>query len=112
MNPADLYLYDIGKLAQNLSGEFGGLSYEKFSEDANKIESAARRFAIMEERWTWLPREKQRELGPIDWLALAGRWDRQAGRHVGIDSKILWETIVQKLPGLNEKVEELLKQAA
>lgn len=112
MNPADLYLYDIGKLAQSLSGEFGSLSFEKFAEDGNKIESAARRFTIMEERWTWLPHEEKRELGPIDWRVVAGRWDPQAGRHVGVDAKILWETIVNKLPGMSEKVEELLKKAA
>jgi uncharacterized protein with HEPN domain len=110
MNPANLYLYDIGKLAENLSGEFSSLSFEKFSEDTKKVESAARRFTIMRERWKLLTGEQQNELGPIDWSAVTGKWDREGGKHVGIDSKVLWETIVNKLPGMGEKVEELLKK--
>jgi uncharacterized protein with HEPN domain len=110
MNPANLYLYDIGKLAENLSGEFGNLSYEKFSEDTAKVESAARRFGIMQERWKVLPGEQQNELGPIDWGVVAGKWDGEAGRHVGVDSRILWETIANKLPGMSQKVEELLQK--
>jgi uncharacterized protein with HEPN domain len=47
---------------------------------------------------------------PIDWYAVTGRWDRKAGLHVGVDSKRLWETIVQKLPEMNRKAEELLKR--
>ena len=109
MNPWNLYLYDIeGRLTQNLSGEFGGLSFEKFSGDEGKIESAARRFTIMQERWRQLTGEQQRRIGAIDWPAVAGKWE--AGRHSGVDPKILWETIVNKLPAMAENVEELLKE--
>ena len=109
MSVAGLYLYDIGKLAEKLSKEFGTLPHDKFAEDTNKTESAARRLAIMEERWSWLPRRVREQITPIDWRAVTGKWDRKAGRHVGVDSKQLWETIVQKLPEMSRKVEELLK---
>jgi uncharacterized protein with HEPN domain len=110
MSVAGLYLYDIGKLAEKLSKEFGALPYEKFAEDTKNIESAAGRLVIMKERWTWLPRNVRQELVPIDWCAVTGKWDRKAGRHLGVDSKRLWETIVQKLPEMNRKAEELLKR--
>jgi uncharacterized protein with HEPN domain len=109
MSVAGLYLYDIGKLAEKLSKEFDSLPYEKFAEDAEKVESAVGRLVIMKERWDWLPRRGQEQLTPIDWPAVTGRWDRQAGRHAGIDTKQLWETIKQKLPEVSSKVEELLK---
>jgi uncharacterized protein with HEPN domain len=110
MSVAGLYLYDIGKLAEKLSKEFGALPYEKFAEDTKNIESAVGRLVIMKERWTWLPRNVRQELVPIDWCAVTGKWDRKAGRHLGVDSKRLWETIVQKLPEMNRKAEELLKR--
>ncbi len=110
MSVAGLYLYDIGKLAEKLSKEFGGLPYEKFAEDTEKIESAVRRLVIMKERWTWLPRNVKQELVPIDWCAVTEKWDRRTGRHVGVDPKQLWKTIAQKLPEMNRKTEELLKR--
>jgi uncharacterized protein with HEPN domain len=109
MSLAGLYLYDIGKLGETLTGEFGSLPYEKFSADTAKVDSAVRRLVIMRERWSWLRPEVQKELVPIDWRAVTGTWDGKAARYEGVDSKQLWETIVQKLPEVNKKVEELLK---
>ena len=109
MSVAGLYLYDIGKLAEKLSKEFGSLPYDKFAEDTETIESVAGRLVVMEERWNWLPPRVRQQLPPIDWRAATGTWDRKAGRHLGIDSKQLWETIVQKLPEMSRKTEELLK---
>ena len=104
-----MYLYDIGRLAEKLAREFGALPYEKFAEDANKIESAVMRLRIMKEGWSWLPSKVRQELVPIDWRAVTGRWDPQAGRHVGVGLKHLWETIARKLPEMRRKVDELLK---
>lgn len=109
MSAAGTYLYDIGQLADKLTREFATLPYEKFSEDAKKIESAVMRLVVMREGWTWLPIEIRQELVQIDWCAVTGKWDREARRHVSIDSKQLWETIVWKLPEMIRKVEELLK---
>jgi uncharacterized protein with HEPN domain len=109
MGVAGLYLYDIGRLAEKLAREFGDLPYEKFAEDANKIESAVMRLRIMKEGWSWLPSKVRQELVPIDWRAVTGRWDPQAGRHVGVGLKHLWETIARELPEMRRKVDELLK---
>jgi uncharacterized protein with HEPN domain len=109
MGVAGLYLYDIGKLAGTLAREFGALPYEKFAEDANKIESAVMRLRIMKEGWSWLPGTMRQELVPIDWRAATGTRDPQAGRHVGVDLKHLRETMAQKLPEMRRKVDELLK---
>ncbi len=110
MSVVEPYLHDIGRLAEKLTREFAPLPYEKFVEDTNKVESAVMRLAVMKEGWTWLPSEIRQELVPIDWRAVTGTWDRKAGRHVSIDSKQLWETIVQRLPEMSRKVEELLKR--
>ncbi len=110
MSVAGLYLYDIGKLAEKLVKEFGSLPYEKFTEDTKTIESAATRLVILKERWDWLPSAVRQQLTPINWRPVTGTWDQKAGRHVGIDSKQLWETIVWKLPEMSRKVEELLKR--
>jgi len=110
MSVAGLYLYDIGKLAEKLSKEFGALPYEKFAEDTEKIESAVRSLVIMKERWSWLRPNVRQQLVPIDWCAVTGKWDRKTGRHVGVDAKQLWETIAQKIPEMSGKAEELLKR--
>ena len=49
MKLAELFLYDIDKLAKKLSDEFGSLSYDKFVEDTSKIESAILGFMLMKE---------------------------------------------------------------
>ena len=108
MKLAELFLYDIDKLAKKLSDEFGSLSYDKFVEDTSKIESAILGFMLMKEGWTWLPTTTQRELPPIDWHAITGRWSAQRRMHVGFDLTRLWETIVHKLPELRKTAEELL----
>ena len=109
MSVVEPYLHDIGRLAAKLTREFAPLPYEKFVEDTNKIESAVMRLAVMKGGWTWLSSEIQQELVPIDWRVVTGTWDRKAGRHVGIDSEQLWETLVQRLPEMSRRVEELLK---
>ena len=110
MSLARLYLYDIWRLAEKLIREFDSLPYEKFAEDANRIESAVMSLVIMREGWGWLPGNMREELVPIEWSAITGKWDLEAGRHVGVDRKKLWETIVQGLPELSAKAEELLKR--
>ena len=109
MSLAGLYLYDIGKLAEALVGELGTVPYDKFAGDNAKTDSAVRRLTIMRERWSWLRPQVKKELPAIDWRAVTGAWNREAGRYDGVDVKQLWETIVQKLPEINKKVEELLK---
>jgi uncharacterized protein with HEPN domain len=110
MSVARLYLYEIWRLAEKLIREFGSLSYEKFAQDANRIESAVMSLVIMREGWSWLPVKMREELVPIEWSAVTGKWNLEAARHVGVDSKQLWETIVQGLPELSRKAEELLKR--
>ena len=110
MRVARLFLYDIGMLAGRLASEFGGLPYEKFGQDEKKIQSAVQTLVIMKERWAYVPRDMRRELLPVDWSAVTGKWDRKTGRYVGIDAKEVWETIVHKLPELSKKAEEILKR--
>ncbi len=109
MTVASSYLHDVGRLAEKLTREFGALPYEKFAEDASKTESAVMRLLIMKEGCTWLPRKIRQQLVSIDWHAVTGHWDRHAARHVGFDQRKLWETIVQKLPEMSAKIEEMLK---
>ena len=110
MRAEKLYLYDINKLIETLTGEFGGLPYEKFAADSKTMKSAIERLLIMKERWQWLPDPVRRELGPLDWDALIGKWNRKAGEFDGVDAKRVWETISQTLPQWNGKVEELLNR--
>ncbi len=110
MRIAGLYLNDIARVAQNIAREFGGLSYDKFVADMNKIESAITRLLIIKEGWQWLPNNLQQELTSIDWHAVTGEWNPKTGRHAGLDLKALWETIRQKLPEMSRKIEEVLKR--
>ena len=103
------YLHDVGRLAEKLVKDFGALTYENFAEDSRKVESAVMRVLMMKEGCALLPNRIRRELAPIDWRAITGKWDGNAGCHVGFDRKQLWETIVQTLPGIGEKIQELLK---
>jgi len=108
MSLEGLYLYEIGQLADKLTKEFSSLSYEEFAEDEEKIESAVVRLAIMREGWTWLPIDVRQELVQINWQAIAGKWNWQAHRHLGVDSRELWETLVLRLPQMGREVEELM----
>ncbi|HEY3275580.1 MAG TPA: hypothetical protein VGJ94_03085 [Syntrophorhabdaceae bacterium] len=110
MRAEKLYLYDINKLIGTLTGEFGGLPYEKFTADPKTLKSAVERLLIMKERWAWLPAQVRRELGPLDWNALTGTWNRSTGAFDGVDAKQVWETIAQTLPQWNGKVEEFLNR--
>ena len=109
MSIVGLYLCDIKQLADKLAREFASLPFEKFAEDIQKIESAVVRLAIMREGCSSLPDAIQESLVQIDWPAVIGKWDWQARRHVDIDQKELWETILRKLPEMSRNVQELLK---
>ncbi len=111
MSPGQRYLHDIKRLAEKLTREFGTLPYEQFAANARKVESAVMGLVIMKEGWTWLPTNAQRQLASIDWDALIGKWDRRGGRHVGVDVRKLWETIVHRLPAVSKQIEGLLKNA-
>jgi len=103
-------LHDVRRLAEKLFREFGFLPFEQFAEDRRKVESAVMGLLVLKEGWVWLQDEVRGMLLPIDWQAITGRWDRKTGRHVGVDDKVLWETIVEKLPDMSRKAEELLKK--
>jgi uncharacterized protein with HEPN domain len=109
MSVTGSYLNDIGQLADKLTKEFAALPFDQFVQDTKKIESAVMRLTIIREGCTCLPSALQEELVNIDWCTVAGRWDWQERRHVGIDSRQLWETLVWRLPQMSRKVQELLK---
>jgi len=56
--------------------------------------------------------EFRRKHDQIEWTQIAGFRDKLVHDYHGVNLKILWDVIQEKLPGLKDQVTKLLKEVA
>jgi len=87
-------------------------SYREFSKNNIVIDAVIRNLEIIGEAVKNLPYELKRKHHYIEWKKIAGLRDILIHAYFGVDIKIVWDVIVNKLPELKESVRKILKELA
>jgi uncharacterized protein with HEPN domain len=98
------YLRHILDEADYLIARSRGLSPEQFEQDETLKRAFTRSLEIIGEAAKQVPEEFRARYPQVQWRALAGMRDRLIHAYFGIDYEIVWDVVVNKMPGLKQDV--------
>lgn len=84
-----------------------GLSYEQFIKDNKTRDAVLRNLEIIGEATKQLPEAVRQSLPHIEWRKIMRMRDIVAHAYFGIDDKIVWDVIQNKIPELLREIDSL-----
>ena len=86
----------------------GEKSYDEFVADPLASRAVVRSLEVVGEACRRLPREFREKYPQVPWADIAGMRDRLIHDYTGINYRIVWDTVKQKLPGLEAELNAIL----
>lgn len=81
---------------------------EKFLRDGVLQRAFARSLEIIGEAIKQIPADIREQYSAVDWKSLAGLRDKLIHHYFGVDYEIVWDVIVNELPGIKEALQQVL----
>lgn len=88
----------------------GEKSYEEFVADPLTSRAVVRSLEIVGEACRRLPREWRDRHPAVPWSEIAGMRDRLAHDYTGINYRLVWDTVRERVPTLQAQLNEILTQ--
>lgn len=103
------YLRHILDEVVYLNRQTPGLSKAQFLADETLKRAFARSIEIIGEATKQVPGDIRQKYPNIQWRAMAGMRDRLIHGYFGIDYEIVWDVAINKIPELQQEIEEILR---
>ena len=103
-----LYLKDIADAMESIEQFVKGISFDDFAKDDKTASAVIRKFEIIGEATKQIPDEIRQKYPTIPWKEMAGMRDRLIHFYSGVDYKLVWDTIKNRLPQVKPLIKKLL----
>lgn len=111
MRDPNLYLIDIKEAIDKIQEYTKDLFFDEFSKNSEKIDAVIRNLEIIGEAVKNIPKELKQKHKEINWQDIVDMRNIITHEYFGIDTEIVWKTIKESLPTLENKVNDILKKA-
>jgi uncharacterized protein with HEPN domain len=112
MRDLRLYLQDILAAMESISAFTAGIDLEGFRGDDKTASAVIRKFEIIGEATKQIPEAFRQQHPDIPWKEMAGMRDRLIHFYFGVDHRLVWQTIVDRLPLLTRQIRYILERDA
>jgi len=103
-----LYLKDIIECVNSIEEFIGDLDLDEFIEDDKTNSAVVRKVEVIGEASKNIPLEIKKRYPNIDWSDMAKTRDKIIHLYFGVDFKIVWNVVKEKLPQLREDIAKIL----
>ncbi len=103
-----LYLEDILESAKNIQSYVGSLSFEDLKNDRMRIDAIVRNFEIIGEASSNIPQEIRDKYPFVEWMKISDFRNVLIHEYFGINYKIMWDIIKNKLPDLLRDIKTII----
>lgn len=104
------YLRHILDEINYLNDEIASFGENRFMHDPTLQRAASRSLEIIGEAIKQVPDNFRKKYQNVDWKTYAGLRDKLIHHYFGVDYSIVWDIIINELPGLKEKVSQIINQ--
>lgn len=110
MRDYGLYLEDILQAIKSIQAYTRDLDFNKLKRNRLVIDAVIRNLEIIGEAVKNIPADVKKRHTNVEWKKIAGLRDILAHEYFGIDLKVLWDIIKNKLPEFKKEITGLLKE--
>ena len=105
-----LYLKDILNAIESIEKFVEGMDFEEFKRDDKTSSAVIRKFEIIGEATKNIPDEIRQQYPQIPWKEMAGMRDRLIHFYFGVDYKLVWETIKERMPEVKPLFRKVMEE--
>ncbi|MFC1583947.1 DUF86 domain-containing protein [Fibrobacterota bacterium] len=109
MRDCTLYLRDILGAIESIESFVEGMERSEFQADDKTVSAVIRKFEIIGEASKGVPAEIRRKHTLVPWKEMAAMRDRLIHVYFGVDYKLVWRTIKDRLPQVKSEIEKILQ---
>lgn len=104
-----VYIDDILECVHKIKIFTSGMSYNAFLDDIKTIDAVLRNLEVIGEAAKGIPENICQEISDIEWQKVIGLRNILIHKYSGVDLEIVWDIICQKLPLLEQRMQEILE---
>ena len=99
---------DIVEAAKRAQSYAAGLTFEQFKSDSRNVDATSYAILVIGEAANSFSESIVRGAPEIPWADIRGMRNRIAHEYFGVDLEVLWYTVIEDLPGLQQAFQALL----
>ncbi|MEJ5378209.1 MAG: DUF86 domain-containing protein [bacterium] len=111
MRDYTLYLKDILDAIGSIERFIAGMDLEAFQTDDKTASAVMRKLEIIGEAVKQIPDEIREKCPQTPWKEMAGMGDKLIHFYFGVDYRLVWKAITERLPQVKQEIEKILQKA-
>ncbi len=105
-----LYIKDIAPAMNSIESFVRGLDERTFETDDKTSSAVLRKLEIIGEAAKQIPDSIRQNHPDVPWTEMAGMRDRLIHGYFGVDSKLVWKTVTERIPQLQPRIQKILNE--